>query len=169
MTWIVTNNRLGVQPIELTSTTQACDEGTIVSAYDSAGTYGGGEFIYLKGVDSTVVGSLVQYDPVMHTTTLTPNTANLDAPVAVAMSANVSSHWGWYQIQGAAVIKKTATKVAPNVPVYQSATTGRVMATAASGKQLMNARSINAAATVASATSTVTVIIDRPFLMGAVV
>jgi hypothetical protein len=40
------------------------------------------------------------------------------------------------------------------------------MSTAASGKELMNARTVNAA-TVLSATSTITVLIDRPFLQGA--
>ena len=165
MAWVISENRLGLQDIAATSTTQNVEEGTIVRAFDS--TYGGGEFVYLKGVDSTVVGSLVTYSPTAHTTTLTPNTANLNQPVAVAMSANVSSQWGWYQVNGAAIIKKTAVKVSPNVPVYQSGTTGRVMSTAASGKQLMNARSLNAA-TVASATSTITVLIDRPFLQGAV-
>jgi hypothetical protein len=164
--WMPTENRLGLQPIEVTSTVQNHTEGTIIRGVDST-TYGGGEFIYLKGVVSTVVGNLVSYDPVAHTTTLTANTANLNQPVAVAMSANVASQWGWYQIEGAAVIKKTAVKVSPSVPVYQSGTTGRVMSTAASGKQLMNARSINAA-TVLSATSTITVLIDRPFLQGAV-
>ncbi len=167
MTWIVSNNRLGVQAIEVTSTVQNLDEGTIVNAVDSSGTQGGGEFIYLKGVANTLVGSLVTYDPVNHTTTLTPNTANLAQPVAVSMSANVALQWGWYQIGGAAVIKKTAVKVSPNVALYQSGTTGRVMSTAASGKQLVNARSVNAA-TVASATSTITAILDRPFLQGAV-
>lgn len=165
MAWNPTENRLGLQPIEQTSTVQNHPLGTIVRAVD--GTYGGGEFIYLKGVGSTVVGSLVTYDPVNATTTLTPNTANLDQPVAVAMSANVLANYGWYQIAGAAIIKKTAVKVSPNVPVYQSGTTSRVMSTAASGKQLMNARTVNAA-TVLSATSTITVLINRPFLQGAV-
>jgi hypothetical protein len=166
MTWIFQENRLGLQPVEVTSTVQNTDEGTVVRAYDSSGVQGGGEFIYLKGAANTVVGLMVQYDPVNHTTTLTPNTANLAVPVAFAMSANLAANWGWYQIGGATVIKKTAVKVSPNVPLYQSATIGRVMSTAASGKELINARSVNAA-TVASATSTITAIIDRPFLQGA--
>jgi hypothetical protein len=165
MAWYPTENRLGLQPIEQTSTVQNHTLGTIVRAIDA--TYGGGEFIYLKGAANTVVGMAVVYDPVNATTTLTPNTANLDQPVAVAMSANVLANYGWYQIAGASVIKKTAVKVSPNVPVYQSATIGRMMSTAASGKELMNARSVNAA-TVLSATSTITVLTQRPFLQGAV-
>jgi hypothetical protein len=65
--------------------------------------YGGGEFIYLKGVASTVVGSLVTYDGASsgtptYQTVLCPSTANLAQPVAVAMSANVANQFGWYQI-----------------------------------------------------------------------
>lgn len=164
MTFYATENRLGVN-LYYAASTQNQEEGVIVRGQDH--TLGGGEFIYLKGVNSTLVGSLVTYDPTNHTTTLSPNTANLDQPVAVALSANNTGSWAWYQIAGVAVIKKTAVKVNPNVPVYQSATTGRVMSTAASGKQLMNARSVNAA-TVASATSTINVLIQRPFLQGAV-
>jgi hypothetical protein len=159
-----TTTLLGIQPIAMTSTVQNHPEGTIVEAFDP--TLGGGEFIYLKGAASTAIGNLVTYDPLNHTTALSPNTANLAQPVAVAMSANVANQWGWYQIEGPAVILKTAVKVSPSVALYQSATTGRVMSTAASGKELVNARSVNAA-TVASATSTITALLDRPFLQGA--
>jgi hypothetical protein len=82
--------------------------GTIVSAVDP--TYGTGEFIFLKGVASTVVGSLVTYDQTLATTTLAPATGG-NGPVAVAMSANVASQYGWYQIAGAAAVK------APNAMV----------------------------------------------------
>lgn len=169
MAWYPTDSRLGVPNIYAVSSTQLEPEGTIIRGNDTATSgYGGGEFIYLKGVASTVVGSLVTYNPYVHSTTLSANTANQAAPVAVAMAANLAGEWGWYQIAGAAVIKKTAVKVNPNVALYQSATAGRVMSTAASGKQLVNARSLNAA-TVASATSTIIALIQRPFLQGAVV
>lgn len=163
MAYTPTNNRLGVQPIGLNSTTQNETLGTIVDAEDP--TFGFGEFIYLKGVASTVVGSLVTYDPVNATTTLCPNTANLAQPVAVAMSANVALQYGWYQISGVAVIKKTAVKVSPNVAVYISTTIGRIRGSAASGKQLLGARSVNAA-TVTTITSTVNVLINRPHAQG---
>jgi len=161
--FIPTENALGIQPIGLSSTVQNHPLGTIVRAYDS--TLGQGEFIYLKGIASTVVGSLVTFDVAGGITALSPNTANLGQPVAVAMSANVASQYGWYQISGPAVIKKTAVKVSPSVALFQSGTTGRVMPTVASGKEVLNCRSTNAA-TVASATSTISAIIDRPFLQG---
>lgn len=166
MAWNPTENRLGLQPITSISTTANVPVGTIIRGSDS--TYGGGEFIYLKGVASTVAGSMVTYDPQHSTTALSPNTANLAQPVAVAMAANTASYYGWYQIAGVAVIKKTAVKVSPNVALFQSGTTGRVMSTVASGKELLNARSVNTT-TVASATSTINALIQRPFLQGQVV
>ena len=137
--------------------------GQVVRAFDP--TYGEGEFIMLLGVASTVVGSLVTYNATTYQTTLSANTANQATPVAVAMSANLAASFGWYQIGGLAVIKKTAVATNAQVAVYQSATAGRIMATAASGKQILGARSANLA-TVASTVSTVIVSINRPHLQG---
>jgi len=139
--------------------------GQVVRAFDP--TYGEGEFILLVGVASTVVGSLVTYNTTTYQTALSPNTANLAQPVAVAMSANLAASFGWYQIGGLAVIKKTAVAVNAGVSVFQSATTGRIMPTAASGKAVLGAKSANLA-TVASGVSTVIVSINRPHLQGQV-
>ena len=139
--------------------------GQVVRAFDP--TYGEGEFILLVGVASTVVGSLVTYNTTTYQTALSPNTANLAQPVAVAMSANLAASFGWYQIGGLAVIKKTAVAVNAGVSVFQSATTGRIMPTAASGKAVLGAKSANLA-TVASTVSTVIVSINRPHLQGQV-
>jgi hypothetical protein len=144
-----------------------CPIGTIAKFWNP--TYGEGEFIYLYGVASLAIGNLVTYNPVTGLTTLSPNTANLDQPVAVSMTANTDNTKGsWFQIGGVATILKTAVKVSPNVAVFQSATTGRVRSSAASGKQLLNARTVNAA-TVTTTTSTITVLIQRPFLQGQVI
>ena len=139
--------------------------GQVVRAFDP--TYGEGEFILLVGVASTVVGSLVTYNTTTYQTALSPNTANLAQPVAVAMSANLAASFGWYQIGGLAVIKKTAVATNAGVSVFQSATAGRIMATAASGKAILGAKSANLA-TVASGVSTVIVSINRPHLQGQV-
>ncbi len=168
MTYIVTDPELGIQPIQFIPTTGTVNHplGTLVHAKDS--TYGGGTFIYLYGVASNVVGYLVTYNQTTGITTAAANTANLNKPLAVSMTANTSTTTGsWYQVEGAAVIKKTAVKVSPSVPLYLSGTPGRVMSTAASGKQVMNATSINAA-TVLSATSTITVQLAYPFAQGAI-
>lgn len=163
MTYLVTDGRIGTQPIATTSTTQLHPLGTKVRAVDP--TYGEGEFVYMLGVASTVVGSLVEYNATTYQTALSANTAAKVMPVAVAMSANLAAAYGWYQVSGLAVIKKTAVSVAPQVAIYQSATTGRVMPTSASGKQILGARSANLA-TVTSTTSTVVVMLNAPGKQG---
>lgn len=161
MTWVPTENRTGIQPIAVSSTTQNHQLGEIIRALDGTGVQGGGEFIYLEGVANTVVGMLVTYDPVAGTTTLVPSNTAQGNPLAVAMSANVASQFGWYQVAGAALIKKTAVKITPGSKLAISATAGRVFATSTAGKAVWNAISVGA--TVASATSTVTALIQRPF------
>jgi hypothetical protein len=135
--------------------------GSIVRAFDPV--YGEGEFILLLGVASTVVGSVVRYNATTYQTTLVVNTAVQDVPVAVAMAATTAGLYGWYQIAGNAVIKKTAVTVAPNVTLFLSATAGRVKVLASAGLQVVAARSANLT-TVTSTTSTITVTINRPHL-----
>jgi len=177
MAYSFTENRAGMLQIAVTDSGVTMPNGSsavptppntlgqVVRAFDP--TYGEGEFIMLVGVASTVVGSLVTYNTTTYQTALSPNTANQATPVAVAMAANTAGLFGWYQIGGLAVVKKTAVATNVQVAVYQSATVGRIMATAASGKQLLGARSANLA-TVAATVSTVIVSINRPHMQGAV-
>jgi hypothetical protein len=173
--FIPVENREGIQPIAQTNAAlpsqyqvgqsvsfgQVHPLGTIIRAYDA--TLGEGEFIYLEGVASTVVGTLVTYNNLAGTTTFVPNTAGQNAPVAVAMSANVANQFGWYQIAGVATISKTATKVSPGVVLSISATAGSVAGGCVAGKKVINAVSVNAA-TVASGVATIQAQIDRPFM-----
>ncbi len=135
--------------------------GMIIQAQDP--TYGSGEFILLLGAASTIVGSLVRYNAVDFSTTLVVNTAVQDVPVAVAMAANTSTtQWAWYQISGTAVLAKTAVIVLPNVPVFISATAGKVRALASAGIQVVACKS--QLVTTASASGTVLVTVNRPHL-----
>ena len=135
--------------------------GKIVRADDP--TYGEGEFILLLGVAGTEVGSVVKYNATTYQTALVTNSASQDVPVAVAMSANLAGTFGWYQIAGNAVIKKTAVAVTPQVTLFLSATAGRVKVLASAGLQVVAARSANLA-TIGATVSTVTVTINRPHL-----
>lgn len=162
MTYGVTTAYVGAQPIANTETTAKHPLGTIIRAQDP--TYGEGEFIYLLGVASTTVGSVVSYDPSTFQTALAPVGTNLPRPIAVAMSANVASQYGWYQISGVAVMaKSSATSLAASAAVGVK-TIGFIAATG-SGKEVQGA----IVAAVASATSgrtTVKVMIDRPHMQG---
>jgi hypothetical protein len=134
MPFVSVENRAGLQAIAETSTTQQHPLGTIVRAVDS--TFGEGEFIYLKGVASTVVGDLVIFDTYAGTSTRA--VAGSRGPCAVAMSANVASQFGFYQISGAAVVK--ASTVAANGNVYVTATAGTVDDAVVTGDKVDGAR-----------------------------
>ena len=118
MAYSHSGNRIGFQPLVNTETTQYHPLGTVVTGTDP--TYGEGTFVYLKGVASTAVGSAVIYDNNAATTTLT--VAGSRGPVAFALSANVASQYGWYQVEGVCV-GITGT-VAAGGRVYSTATPG---------------------------------------------
>lgn len=110
------------QAIDENSTTQNAPLGTRIQAIDKATTdYGIGEFIYLKGVASTVVGSVVLIDQDDFSTSLA--TANDVGYLAVAMAATVANEYGWYQVKGKAVIKGLAS-LADNASLYLTSTAG---------------------------------------------
>jgi hypothetical protein len=105
MAFTIAENALIGQNIADISTTKKHALGTIVRAKDP--TLGVGEFIYLDGVASTIVGSIVRYDDNFQTALNT--SALTDAlPLAIAMSACTASYYGWYQISGLAVAAKAS-------------------------------------------------------------
>lgn len=125
MSFFVSNeNALFGQAIADTSTTKKAQLGVRIKCRDNASTdYGVGEFIYLKGVASTVVGSVVLFNPDDFSTSLA--TANDKGKLAVAMSINVASQYGWYQIYGKGVAK-VLTGFVDNADCYLTATAGSV-------------------------------------------
>lgn len=106
------------QAINDTSTTQKHRLGEISRGYNS--TDGEAEFIYLQGAASTTIGSWVTYNPDDWTTTLLA--ANAIGPVAVAMSANVASQYGWYMRHGK--VDARSADVADNGKVYIDTASG---------------------------------------------
>jgi len=123
------------QAIADTSTTVKVPLGTIVNAYDT--TYGGGEFVYLKGVASCALGSWVTYNADDNTTALLA--ANAIGPVAVAMAATTASYYGWFQIGGKA-IGKCLTQLASNNRVWITGTGGSVDDASVAGDGVNNAK-----------------------------
>ena len=141
--------------------------GTIRRAVDPV--FGEGEFIRLVGIGSTIVGSLVTYDTTTWQTALgtVALVKNQGVPLAVAMSACVANEHGWYQISGLAVIAKTAVACNPGVPIFISATSGKIKVLASAGQQILGAQSANLA-TLSAGVTTVTCVINRPFGQGQV-
>lgn len=157
MAFIHIEQELGLQPIATTDTTQNHPLGLIVRAYDP--TYHCAEFIYLKGVANTAVGSWVTYNMDDGTTALLA--ADAIGPVAVAMSANGASGYGWYQISGKAV-GKALTGFLDNANVYATATAGSVDDAIVAGDRVKLAKGASAVDTPSSGLAEFE--IHRPFM-----
>jgi hypothetical protein len=157
MAYTPNGNFLIGQAIADTSTTKKADLGTIIQAKDP--TYGAGEFIYLKGVASTAVGSWVTYNMDDFTTTLLA--ANAIGPVAVAMSACVASNYGWYQISGKAV-GLALTGFVDNANVYATATAGSIDDAVVAGDRVKLAKGASAVDTPSAGLAEFE--ISRPFM-----
>jgi hypothetical protein len=129
--------------------------GTIIVAADD--TYGAGEFIFLKGVASTVDGSWVTYNTETFATTLIVPDAI--GPVAIAMAATVADEAGWYMIQG----NHTALSgdVADSGLVYIDTVAGTADDAVVAGDKIHNATWASADDT---ATGKARVRIARPFV-----
>ena len=157
MAYEIVNPIVGTQPIADTSTTQNNVLGMIVQATDP--TLGAGTFVYLQGLAATAVGSWVTYNASDNTTALLA--ANAIGPVATAMSANVASQYGWYQIEGKAVGKALAA-YADNGLVFATATAGSVDDAVVAGDRVKLAKGASAVGTPSSGLAYFE--IQRPFM-----
>lgn len=164
MAYKISTPLLGFQPIAETSTTKRHALGTIVTAFDP--TYGAGEFVYLKGIGSTAVGTMVDYDQTLGTTALSPATDGI-GPVAVSMSANVANQYGWYQIAGAAAVAAPNAAVVGAEVFSLAATPGSVDDAQVNGEQILNAKFSTTTGT--PSTGLAIIQIDRPFHQGQIV
>ena len=137
----IVNPIAGMQNIADTSTTQNHTLGMIVQAKDVASTaYGAGEFVYLQGVASTVLGSFVTYNSDDNSTALLA--ANAIGPVATSMSINVASQYGWDQISG-----KCLAGYADNGLVFATATAGSIDDAVVAGDRVKLAKGASAIGT----------------------
>ena len=157
MSWIITDQIGYAQRIIDTDTVAQHPLGLIVRATHPL--YGAGEFIYLRGVASTVAGSWVTYNADDFSTTLLA--ANAIGPVAVACSANVANQFGWYQIQGKAVGACLAGFL-DNANVYATATAGSVDDAVVAGDRVKGAVGASAIGTPSAGLAEFE--IARPFM-----
>lgn len=164
MAYAVSTPSLGYPKITSTSATALVPAGTVVRAVDPV--YGEAEFIYLLGVGSTVVGSAVTYNVSTYQTALAPVGVGNPAPIAFAMSINLATFYGWYQISGIAVAKKAlATSLATGIAVGVK-TIGLVSASASLAE--VHGAMVAAVSSAKSSTSQTTVLlmINRPHMQG---
>lgn len=142
--------------------------------YDAA--LGAGTFIYAKFSGTIAAGVVTELTPslsggiVINSATAWAGTANTGRPLAVSLSAGVAGQWGWFQIQGNAIVTVSGAPAA-GTPVYWQAA-GVPSPTGVAGKQMVNAQfqtavSQTVGGTALSATQAV-VYLNRPFAQGAI-
>jgi hypothetical protein len=117
----------------------------------------GNEYIYLKGVASTVAGAVVLYDEVGVTALITANAIGM---CAIAQAATVASTFGWYLIAGSCQVI-TAGDVADNGEMYITATAGAVDDAVVAGDRIKGGALFRGARTGAGL---VTCQFNRPFV-----
>jgi hypothetical protein len=157
MTYHFVEGRIGAQQLAEVSDVAKHPLGTIMKASDPV--LGEGEFIYLKGAASTVLGSVVIYNASDYTSTLT--NANAIGPVALAFGANVANKFGWYQIGGKGVAK-VAALFADNGNCYLTATDGVIDDAVVAGDYIFNMKGASAIGTPAAGLAYVE--LERPFV-----
>ena len=155
--WVFEENRLGQPLIDAVDTKAMIPTGTILRARH--GTYGAGEFIYLKGVASNTANAWVTYN--LDDGGVALLAANAIGPVAVSMAATVANTYGWFQIGGKA-IGKALTGYADDALVYATATAGSVDDAVVAGDRVKNARGASAVGTPSAGLAEFE--IARPFM-----
>jgi hypothetical protein len=162
--WQIIDGTIGPsQAIDATSTTQDARLGQRIKAKDMASTdYGIGEFIYLKGVASTAVGSVVTFNADSFETALA--VANAKGLIAVAMSANVANQYGWYQVYGKSICK-VATLFASGNVAYLTSTAGTIDDAVVAGDEIYTSLSVSAIGTPSAGLAEVS--ISYPFVTDA--
>lgn len=136
----------------------AIQQGTIVNAVSPY--WGAGEFMFVKASAAIRQGGLVMLAPAFNVNTQTStnpfspqweflaaevtNTANLGAPLGVAVQAFAGSDWGWIQVGGLAVMNCNASVAAATTLGIAAAGQGGANG---AGKQILNARVAAAATT----------------------
>lgn len=162
MAWVITSNGMvGFQAITAVETTQKHPFGTIVAAYDPV--YGGGEFMYVKGVSNGAEKAWVTYNADAGTTTLLA--ANAIGPVGIMMSTlDAATDFGWIQISGKA-LGQCLTGYADNAAVFSTSTGGAVDDTSVAGDLVYIAKGASAVLNTGSTPLYAEFEISRPFAL----
>lgn len=136
------DGHIGMQAIEVNSTTQQHPLGLTIKAVDTASTdYGVGEFMYATGLASVAVGECVKLEA--HTFIVKLAVANDVGQIGFAMAATVADEFGWFQIKGRAVSLSAASN-ADNAAQYLTATPGTIDDAVVAGDRIHNCVSVSA-------------------------
>ena len=115
----------------------------------------GNQYIYLLGLAATAAGTWVTFNESYATALLTGDAIG---PVAISMTANIGSQWGYYQISGINTIAVTDT-IAADKQLYIDGTDGRADDADVAGDTI-----IGAISQTADTSNVATVWINHPFV-----
>lgn len=135
-------------------TTQQNPVGMIATGND------GYQYIYLKGVASTVAGDFVSFEETTFTTARLTSTSK--GGVAIATAAVVANNWGWYGYVGT-FTSNCLSATLSNAVIYATGTAGSAEDVLAVGAQIVGAVSRGAPVTSTGGGSQ-TVTINRPWV-----
>lgn len=192
MAFIVFDDQIGFVDLYLADT---AGPGPLAFAGSAAGTYGrfnspgmelrgwdpnlgAGTFVFAKAAANVTATQMCEL-----TQSVTSNrydiaaqpwagAANTGKPLAVAMATLTSGQWGWFQIQGLAIVNSQGSPAAGN-PAYWQAS-GVVSPTVVASKAVNNAQFASApSVTIGNGSSQVTltstqalILLNRPFAQG---
>jgi len=115
----------------------------ILRGYDTL--LGGGEFAYAQAGATLTVGAVVQFNQsqgalgqIINQAVLWAGTANSGDVLGVAMAPLTVGQWGWFQIEGNAIVNCSGAPTSGSAAFYQAA--GVVSPTAVAGKQVIGAK-----------------------------
>lgn len=128
--------------------------GTVIGGVDALGNFA--EYVYLQGVASVIVGTVVTFDHLGVTTLIA---ANAVGPVAVAVGLIVALKFGWFGRTGTFLTDVVANSAA-GAGIGRETTDGKVGDGFAAGDQIFGA--VQRVATTAAAV--VYCSFDRPYV-----
>ena len=144
-TWRTVDGRIGMQPINQTSTVQNHPFGTVMRCKDVGTTnYGEGEFIYVKGVASGALNAWAGVRSKAGLTILAVASGAYDLIGTMMATLDATTKFGWCQIKGRA-IGKCLTQYADNGVVYLTSTAGSMDDTSVAGDVIVGAHGRNGA------------------------
>lgn len=161
-TWTPAENVLVSSAPGTVDATQKHSLGTIRLFKDP--NYGTAEFIYLRGVASTVAGDAVTYNGSTFVTTRAAVGAGISFKLAWATAATVADTWGWYQISGLAIANKTKTVSLQAGIAVDVKTTAKVVAATSAAKEVAGGWTaiVSSASTTTNNGDKVVLNINRP-------
>lgn len=142
-TWKAVDHRIGMQPINQTSTTQNHPFGTIVRCRDVGATgYGEGEFVYVKGVASGALNTWVGIRKKAGLTIRAVAGGSYELIGTMMATLDATTKFGWVQISGRA-IGKCLTQYADNAVVVLTSTDGSIDDASVASDGILGARGRN--------------------------